>query len=178
MRNSIAAITAVVAGLVAANMLGVASAEAPTGTSVRTVSVEGVAMVPVAQGASAAAATAAYRQGMAGAVSDGQSKAEFLASKAGATLGSVQSIAEGGGYISCTDESGYVEYQGEQADFGSSASTISTSRVAPGTATPTSSPPIRKPTRKHRKRTTPAAKPASAATCTLTAQVAVVYSIS
>jgi uncharacterized protein YggE len=177
MRNAIAAITAVVAGLVVANMLGVASAEAPTGTSVRTVSVEGVAIVPIAQGANAAGATAAYRQGMASAVSDGQSKAEFLASKAGATMGSVQSIAEGGGYISCTDESGYVEYQGEQADFGSSASTISASRVAAGTVAPTSAPPIRKP-RKHRSRKAPSAKRASAATCTLTAQVAVVYSIS
>jgi uncharacterized protein YggE len=178
MRNAIAAVMAVVAGLVVANMLGVAAAEAPTGTSVRTVSVEGVAIVPIAQGANAAGATAAYRQGMASAVSDGQSKAEFLASKAGATLGSVQSIAEGGGYISCTDESGYVEYQGEQADFGSSASTISASRVAAGTAAPTSGPPIRKPTRKHRRRSAPSAKRASAGTCTLTAQVAVVYSIS
>jgi uncharacterized protein YggE len=176
-RNAIAAITTVVAGLVVANMLGVASAEAPTGTSVRTVSVEGVAIVPIAQGANAAGATAAYRQGMASAVSDGQSKAEFLASKAGATMGSVQSIAEGGGYISCTDESGYVEYQGEQADFGSSASTISASRVAAGTAAPTPAAPIRK-SRKHRSHKAPSAKRASAATCTLTAQVAVVYSIS
>jgi uncharacterized protein YggE len=177
MRNAIAAITTVVAGLVVANMLGVASAEAPTGTSVRTVSVEGVAIVPIAQGANAAGATAAYRQGMASAVSDGQSKAEFLASKAGATMGSVQSIAEGGGYISCTDESGYVEYQGEQADFGSSASTISASRVAAGTVAPTPAPPIRK-SRNHRSHKAPSAKRASAATCTLTAQVAVVYSIS
>ena len=53
----------------------------------RTVSVEGVATVPIAQNANLAAATSVYRQGMAAAVADGQSKAEFLASKAGATLG-------------------------------------------------------------------------------------------
>jgi uncharacterized protein YggE len=158
-------------------MLGVASAEAPTGTSVRTVSVQGVAIVPIAQGANAAAATAVYRQGMAGAVADGQSKAEFLASKAGATLGSVQSIVEGGGYIGCTDESGYVEYQGEQPDFGSPAGTISPGRLAAGTAPPTSVPPVRRPSR-HRRHKAPPAKKAAAGACTLTAQVAVVYSIS
>jgi hypothetical protein len=92
MKIAIAATMAAAAGLVAANMLGVAAAEAPTGIPVRTVSVQGVATVPVGQSANVAVATAAYRQGMAGAVADGQSKAEFLASKAGAMLGSVQSI--------------------------------------------------------------------------------------
>jgi hypothetical protein len=180
MRNVIAAITAAAAALVAVSMLGVASAEAPTGTSVRSVSVGGIAIVPIAQNANAAAATAVYRQGMAGAVSDGQSKAEFLASKAGATLGSVQSISEGGGYIGCTggDETGYAEYQGEQPDFGSPAVSIAATRASPGTAAPGSAPPIRRPTAKQRKRKSPKAKHAAAPSCTLTAQVSLVYSIS
>jgi hypothetical protein len=179
-KNAIAAISGVAAALLAVNMLGVASAEAPTGTSVRTVSVGGIAIVPIAQNANAASATAVYRQGMAAAVSDGQSKAEFLASKAGATLGSVQSIAEGGGYIGCTgtDESGYAEYQGEQPDFGSPAGSIGPARVSPGVAAPKSGTPLHRPTTKHRKRKAPTAKHAGAPGCTLTAQVSLVYSIS
>jgi hypothetical protein len=145
MRSAIAATLAVAAGLVLASMLGVASAEAPTTTTatpLRTVSVDGVAMVPVAQGANRAVATAVYREGMAGAISDGQGKAEFLASKAGATLGAVQSIVEGGGSIQCTTggESGYVEYEGEQPDFGSPSVSVTPNlapRVAGSTVTPT-----------------------------------------
>ena len=58
-----------------------AFAAAPTATtgSVTTVSVEGVANVPIAQDANLATATAVYRQGMAEAMTDGQGKAEFLA---------------------------------------------------------------------------------------------------
>jgi len=90
-RSAIAATLAVAAGLVAVNMLGVASAEAPTtATPLRSVSVEGVATVPIAQNANLAAATAVYRQAMANAMADGQSKAEFLAGKAAGTLGSVR----------------------------------------------------------------------------------------
>jgi hypothetical protein len=179
MKSAVAAIAAVVACLVVANMLGVASAEAPTGTSPRTVGVGGIAIVPVAQGSSAAAATAVYRQAMAAAVSDGQSKAEFLASKAGATLGSVQSIVEGGGYIGCTsEESGYAEYQGEQPDFGSPAGSVSVARAGSGVAAaPPATPVVRKPGVKHRKKKLPAAKKATATGCTLTAQVSVVYII-
>jgi hypothetical protein len=179
MRNVIAAITAVAAALIAVNMLGVASAEAPTGTPVRSVSVGGVAVVPIAQNATAAAATAVYRQGMAGAVADGQSKAEFLTAKAGAALGSVQSITEGGGYIGCTggDESGYAEYQGEQPDFGSPAVSIGSARVNSGAAVPGATPLHRPPPGKHRKRRSPTAKRAAATSCTLTAQVTLLYSI-
>ncbi len=64
MRSAIAATLVVAAGLVVANMLGVAAAEAPDhGCHVRTVSVEGVATVPIAQDAKLAEATAAYREG-------------------------------------------------------------------------------------------------------------------
>ena len=94
-------------------------------------SVEGVANVPIAQDANLATATAVYRQGMAAAMTDGQGKAEFLASKAGVTLGGVQSIVEGGGYIGCTssEETSYTEYEGEQPDFGSPPSSIAASPV-------------------------------------------------
>ena len=174
MRRAIAPTIAVAAGLVAANMIGVAAAEAPTTTPVRTVSVQGVATVPIAQGASLAAATAVYRQGMAVAVADGQSKAEFLAGKVGATLGSVQSIAEGGGSIDCTggEESGYVEYQGEQPDFGSPTQTVTPLRAAAAPSTA-----VGKPAVKHHKKKHHAAKKASATACTLSTQVSLVFAI-
>lgn len=168
----------VLVGLAVANMLGVAAAEAPTTSTtapVRTINVEGVATVPVTQGANRATATAAYREAMAAALADGQSKAEFLASKAGVTLSLVQSIAEGGGSISCTgggEESEYIEYQGEQPDFGStnaSVSPIETAAAPRATA-------VRKPAAKHRKKH-PTAKKASVAGCTLSTQVALAYAI-
>jgi hypothetical protein len=165
---------AVAAGLVVANMLGVAAAEAPTTTPIRTVSVEGVATVPIAQEANRATATAVYREGMAAAMVDGQSKAEFLTAKAGGTLGSVQSIAEGGGYINCTgsEESSYVEYKGEQPDFGSSAASVTPLQAAAAPAVGRAS----KPPAKHRKKH-PTAKKASAAGCTLSTQVSLAYVI-
>ncbi len=178
MKSLITAIFAVAAGLLVASTLGVAAAEAPTTPPLRTVTVEGVASVPVAQGAKAAAATAVYRQAMANAVLDGQSKAEFLAGKVGATLGSVQSVVEGGGSISCTggEESGYVEYEGEQPDFGSGSS-VSPITAAKGVAAPRA--PTHKPKKKKKKtkRTTPTAKKAATGTCTLTTQVSLVDTI-
>jgi hypothetical protein len=178
MRYAIAATLAVVAGLVVANMLGVAGAEAPTTSTtvpVRTISVEGVATVPITQGANRATATAAYREGMAAALADGQSKAEFLASKAGVTLSSVQSIAEGGGSISCSggEESEYVEYTGEQPDFGSTDESVSPIEAAAAPRTTV----VRKPAAKRRKKH-PTAKKASAAGCTLSTQVSLAYAIS
>jgi hypothetical protein len=185
MRNAIAATMAVVAGLVLANMLGVAAAEAPTtATPVRTVSVDGVASVPIAQGANRAVATSAYREGMAAAVADGQSKAEFLASKTAATLASVQSILEGGGSIECTggEESGYIEYQGEQPDFGSPSVSVEPA-VAPRTPGSASTPLVRKPAAKHpkqkkkKKKKKPSAKAATATTCMLSTDVTLVYTL-
>jgi hypothetical protein len=173
-KSAVAATIAVVAGLFAANMLGVAVAEAPTtATPLRTISVQGTATLPIGQADNAAAATAVYREGMAGAVTDGQSKATFLASKVGATLGAVQSVAEGGGYISCSGapESGYAEYEGEQPDFGSSAqphAVVPLAASKPNVATP----------RKRTRRKHPKAKKAAAISCTLTAQVALTYTIS
>jgi hypothetical protein len=186
MRIAIMATVAAALALLAVSMLGVASAEAPTTTTpttttvatpppastpVPTVSVQGVANVPIAQGSNAASATAAYRQGMAAAVSDGQSKAEFLAGKVGATLGSAQNVTEGGGSIQCTsEESKYAEYEGEQPDFGSSESSVLADRPVSAPAAAVTRPKV--------KRKRPKAKKAAAATCTLSAQVSLVYAIS
>jgi predicted RecA/RadA family phage recombinase len=176
MRSVIAATVAVAAGLFVANMLGVAAAEAPTGpTQLRSVSVEGVANVPIAQSANLATATAVYRQAMANALADGQGKAEFLAGKAAVALAGVQSIVEGGGSIGCTtnEESAYAEYLGERPDFGSPVTSSVPLRASAAPASPS----IHKPTAKHLKKA-PIAKKASVVTCTLTAQVALVYAIS
>jgi len=175
MKSVIAATFAVAAGLLAANMLGVASAEAPTSTtSSRTVSVQGVAKAPVAQGASVALATESYRQAMTAAVADGLSKAEFLTSKAGAALGAVQSIVENGGGISCASnpEGEYVAYEGQQPDFPLNGSTSSPPFAAGAVHSVKA-----KPKAKHGK-TKPKAKKATAGSCTLSTQVSLVYAIS
>jgi hypothetical protein len=181
MRKAIAAIVVLGAVLFAASTLGVAVAEAPTPTPVRTISVEGVANVPIGQTDSAAAATAVYREAMSAAVVDGQSKASFLAGKVAATPGTVQSVVEGGGYIDCTggDESNYAEYEGEQPDFGSAPQpSVATPTVAstPAKALSGVAPRAKKKHSKHKKQ--PVAKKAAAVSCTLTAQVALVYAIS
>jgi hypothetical protein len=182
-RIVIAAAASATIAMVAVGVLGVASAEAPTTTSPPpTVSVQGVATEPIEQSASITTATAVYRQGMADAISDGQTKAQFLAGKAGVTLGVVQSIVEGGGYISCTgsEESSNDEYLGAQPDFGSPGVAAS----APGLSTPRAvtkgAPGVRKPAAKHgkKKRKKPSAKQASATTCTLSTQVSLVYTLS
>jgi hypothetical protein len=174
-RRAFAATVAVAAVLFAASMLGVAVAEAPTGTPPRTIGVQGVANLPIAQGDNAQAATAVYREAMAAAVADGQSKASFLAGKVSATLGAVQTVTEDGGYIWCRGgESGYAEYEGEQPDFGSGPQP----GVVAGAAAPVRAPasrPVRR--TKRRRRRAPAAHKATAGSCTLTAQVSLAYTI-
>jgi hypothetical protein len=180
MKVALAAVVAAAAALAAASTLGVASAEAPTVPPLRSVSVQGVSIVPISQTANAAMATAAYRQGMAAAVADGQAKAEFLVGKAGGSLGAVQSIVEGGGYISCSggEEPGTGQYEGAQPDFGSSGGSVVPLRMASGVAAPKSAPAIRKPAVKHRKRRRTTARKASVApVCTLSADVALAYAI-
>jgi hypothetical protein len=178
------------AALIAISMTGVASAEtqaapaASTGAAAPSVSVEGVATVPLAQGASAMTATAAYRQAMAAAEADAHEKAEFLAVKAGVTLGGALSITEDGGAISCTggEEGGYIEYTGEQPDFGESSVLPTPFERAAG------SPSTAKPVAKHhhkrkRKPRNAATKHASAASasaapsCSLSARVALAYTL-
>jgi len=179
MRIVIPAAAVTVVALIAAGMLGVASAEAPTTASPPpTVSVQGVATVAIGQSASAAAATTVYRQGMAAAITDGQAKAQFLASSAGVTLGAVQSIVENGGYIGCTGNE--IEYLGEQPDFGSPGVGVSGVAVSPRAVTK-AAPGAGKPTVNHakkKKRRTSVAKRASVAGCTLSAQVSLTYAIS
>jgi hypothetical protein len=163
---------------VASGTLGVAAAEAPTVSAPRTVSVGGVAVVGIAQNANAAAANAAYRQAMAAAVVDGQSKAQFLAEKTGVTLGAVQSVAEGGGSIECTggsETAGYAEYEGEQPDFSAGVSAAPVRVFGAPTAGATPALPKGKKRRKHRRTTH--AKAAVAGSCKLTAELSLVYAI-
>jgi hypothetical protein len=165
-----------VGALIAVGVLGVASAEttpAPPGSILpRTVSAQGVANAPIAPEASAEAAIAAYRQALASAVADGQGKARFLAEKAGATLGAVQSLEEGGGYIQCPEGE---EYQGAQPDFGYASGggiVAGSSLAAPRRATPrTRKPPVKR----HKKHS---AKAAAGAPCTLSTQVGLAYQLS
>ena len=169
----------IAAVLFAASMLGVAVAEAPTSTPLRTVSVEGIANVPVAQTADAAAATAVYREAMASAITDGQSKAAFLAEKTGSTLGPVQNVTESGGYIWCRGgtEQESAEYEGEQPDFGSGQERGVALPEAAATAAP-SVPRQKAPVVKKRKKAKhPVAKKAAVGSCALTAQVSLIYTI-
>jgi hypothetical protein len=176
MKVVIAASFATAAALAAVSVLGVASAEAPTTTPPqRTVSVQGVATEAIDQHASASTATTVYHQGMVDAVADGLSKAQLLAGKVGATLGPVQSVVEGGGYISCVGvgESASAEYEGAQPDFGSPGIAISATPRA-GSAKPLAS--THRPTAKRRSsHKAPAAHAANAGTCTLSTQVSLVY---
>ncbi len=180
MKRAGAAILVVSAGLFAANMLGVAVAEAPTTVPVRTVSVQGVAILPIGSTANAAAATAVYREGMAAAVTDGQSKAEFLTGKVSATLGAPINIVEDGGYINCSGggESEYAEYEGEQPDFGvARGPAVTTSSPESAAAAPRAplSATIKAKRPRHKRRIT--AKKATATSCKLTAQVSLTYTI-
>ncbi len=112
-------------------------------------SVQGVATAPVISTASAEAAIAAYRQAMAAAIADGQAKAQYLAEKSGATLGQVQSIGEGGGYIECPEG---VEYEGAQPDFGSGGPVFEAGAVAPAARGSGSDRPQSRQTQHHHKR--------------------------
>jgi hypothetical protein len=170
----------VIAGMVAAGLLAggvlVLAAEAETNTSstpqatapLRTVSVEGVATQAVSSTASAEAANGAYRQAMAAAIADGQGKAQYLAEKAGATLGAVQSIGEGGGYIGCPNG---VEYEGVQPDFGSNRPVFAAESAPAAKGAPT--PLVHKVTKHHRRRHS--ARRAAVESCTLSTDVALVY---
>ncbi len=178
MRIATAAAGMVATGLIAGGLLVMAAEAETSGTStpaasapLRTVSVQGVAEVPLATTSSAATATSAYRQAMAAAIVDGQSKAQFLAEKAGATIAQVQSIGEGGGSIQCAEG---VEYQGGQPDFGYGAPTVFAA-AAPATAI--RAPAVHKaPVAKHHRRHASARK-STAESCTLSTQVALVYQL-
>jgi len=176
MRAIVAVIGVVALALAAAGVLGVAGAEttptttAPASPPPRTVSVQGVAGAPIEPTASAASADAAYRQAMAAAVADGQSKAQFLAEKAGATLGAVQSVGEGGGSIQCPGEE---EYTGVQPDFGSGSTGVAVPPVAFARSRVTAR---RAPTHKpHAEKRRATAHRSAVEPCTVSTQVALVY---
>jgi hypothetical protein len=180
MRRAAAAILISAGALTVAGAAGTAGAETfpPAAATVRTVSVQGFASEPVGPAASGAEATTVYRQAMAAAIDDGQSKAQFLAEKAGAGLGPVQSIGEGGGYIQCPEGQ---EYKGSQPDWGGFgygvvSAGVSSPPVATGRPVPSPPKPSAKP--KRRKKHRPAAKKAAAeASCTLHAQVSLAYQL-
>jgi hypothetical protein len=174
MRIAIAVAGMAATGLVAGGVLVMAASAETTSTpaptpALRTVSVQGVASEPLTSTASVETATTVYRQAMAAAILDGQAKAQFLAEKAGTTLGQAQNIGEGGGYISCPEG---VEYQGGQPDFGSGSSDV-VAPLAESRAAPTVH---RVPAKKPRKRRS--ARKAAAESCTLSTQVALIYQLS
>lgn len=182
MRVVMAAVGAVFVGLLAVGVLGVASAEttststSATAPEVRTVSTEGVATATIAPTASEAEAKSGYREAMASAIADGKEKAQFLAEKAGASLGAVDSIAERGGYVYCPGEE---QYTGAEPDFGAGASIYA---AGPGIASAAPSRPSKPAVRrarppKHRKRRRHTARSAAVAPCTLSTQVALVYEL-
>jgi hypothetical protein len=176
LRYALTAILAAAATLIAVGMLGVASAEAPTVTPVRTVGVQGVGKAPIAQEADAAAANAAYRQAMAAAISDGQEKAQFLASHVGGALGAVEGVIEESGYVNCEEpENEYAPYLGAWPDFGTGRGSGVAVTEAPAAK---SAPSVGAPTTgsKH-KRKKKKAKKATAASCTVTAGVALNYAL-
>ena len=181
MRRLLVGILVAAATLVAASMLGVAAAEAPTSASstARLVAVSGVAEVPIAQEADKAAADGAYHQALAAAVEDGHMKAEVLASKAGATLGAVQTIEESGGSIECgVSGSGETEtvnaYEGAQPDFGYAAAPRGGLEASAAPAAPQRLGKARAKKRKSKKH----AVAASGTTCTLSARVELDYTLS
>ncbi len=171
MKTAIAATVGAAAALVASSALGVAAAEAPTTSAQRTVAVQGVGTAPLPQGASAATATSVYRQALAAAVADGQSKAQFLAGEVAATLGPAQGVAEGGGDITCANAGeGYAEYEGEQPDFGYAP--LPGGGLVAGAGAPAA-----RPQAPHKRRRKHAVAKAAASSCTLSAQVALVYAM-
>ncbi len=173
----VGATLAVLAAL-AVGLLGVASGEGPAGsTATRTVSVEGVGVVPIGTADTAAQATAVYREAMAKALADGQAKAAFLSERAGVALGAVTSLVEDGGSIECTSADGreYEGYEGEQPDFGYGRTpSLAAAPLAAGTVGKSA------PSVSHRPKIRPkhpTAHRASAARCNLTASVAAIYAI-
>jgi len=177
MRYALTAILAAGAALIAVGMLGVASAEAPTVTPVRTVGVEGVGKAPVAQEADATAAIGAYRQATAAAITDGQEKAQFLASHVGGTLGAVQSVVESSGGVECEAPGNeYEQYLGVEPDFGNGRGVAVAPEAAANAGRSPASSGGPKAVHKHKKKKKKA-KTATAVSCTVTAGVNINYQL-
>jgi len=167
-------LTAATIGLIGASVLGTATAQSPVPSPPRTVSVQGSGNAAIDSSAGGDSANAAYRQGLLAAVSDGQSKAAFLAGRVGGTLGAVQSVSEGGGYIDCGDA---TDYTGVQPDFGNGSSGVALGASAPASAgSPSRSSSSSRPTPRKRRRRRKG-KAHGASTCTLNAQVSLIYTL-
>lgn len=108
------------------------TAAAETTPLLHTVTVQGVAEVPISASANQPAAVAAYRAAMAAAIADGLSKAQFLAAQVGTTLFSpaavTPGIVEGSGSINCPSG---VEYSGSQPDWAFGGGQFAASTPAP-----------------------------------------------
>jgi hypothetical protein len=178
MRLGLTAMLVAAAALIAAGLLGVASAEAPTTTPVRTVGVEGTGNAPIAREANATVANAAYRQAMAAAISDGLEKAQFLATRVGGTLGAVQSVVEENGYVSCEGEGNeYNSYLGVEPDFGSGQAPSGRFEEAAPSASSRSRGSAPTTAHKSKPKNKKKAKKASAVSCTVSASVAINYEL-
>lgn len=174
MRIVMAAVGAVFVGLLAVGVLGVANAETTPSksTPTRIVSAEGLGDATVESDATVSTATAVYREAMAAAIVDGKQKAQFLAEKAGASLGQVQTIAEDGGYISCPGEEVYT---GGEPDFGSAQGVTDT--IAPASASPSAQNNRNGKGKAHKRRKRHTAKAAAVEPCSLSAQVLLSYEL-
>ncbi len=161
--------TAAATGMAAA-LLAVApvTAGAETGPLLHTVTVQGVAEVPISASADQPAAVAAYRAAMAAALADGLSKAQFLAAQVGTTVLSPASVSpgilEGSGYISCPSG---VEYSGRQPDWGFGGVPIAVSAPVAKTTRPT--------TVHHKRRKRHTVKKATSPSCTLSTGLTISY---
>lgn len=178
----------VLAAAIVAGTIGIAAGEGPAGsTASRSVDVQGVGVVPIPPKATAAQATAVYREGQAKALADGQAKAQFLAEKEGVALGVPVTTVEDGGSIECSGwvegegYSRYVPYEGEQPDFGVARITSSGSGSGPavlGTAAPAPAAANRVAHRpKGKRRHTAKKAAASAPGCNLTAEITLGYAL-
>jgi hypothetical protein len=169
MRLASTAAASGLAGIVLAAVPFTAAAE--TTPELHTVTVQGVAEVPISASADQAAAIVAYRAGMAAAVADGLSKAQFLAAQVGTTVdspGVSPGIVEGSGSINCPSE---VEYTGHQPDWGFGGGFI-------GTAVPiAAAKPVRPPAVHHKRRKHHVVKKAASASCMLSAGVSITYAL-
>ena len=174
MRITVCAGVAAAIALAAGGLVGVGEATEATTTNgnaaIRTVSVEGVAVVSIERTANRMTANSTYRKALAEAVADGQSKAQLLAEKTGSTLGAIQTVREGSGSLEC----GEAEYEGVMPDFGQGGSLYAT----PGAAAVSPTSRVKhtsSPGRPHRKRRQ--AKKADVTQCSLAADVGLVYQL-
>jgi hypothetical protein len=165
-------------------MVGATTEAYATEAAPPSVSVDGLAKVPIPQFASSAEANAAYRGGLTAAIKDGLEKAEFLAAATGVKVGSIQQIIERESSIECVVSAAegpgvdYASYEGAAPDSGSAEGQAGRfDAVAPEAATRATPPHVTsKKAKKKKHKPKPKAKSSVTATrCTLSAQVVLTY---